>query len=329
MSLKVLSRDEIFASAPKWREPGASNYLAMYSSVFGGVVTDPALMVVPVDDHIINRGDAIFEYFPVVNGHAYCFNAHMTRLAKSAEIISLTLPYSTEPLRQVILETVGISGAKDCGVRLFATRGMGDFACDPTTPKKSELYVIVLRTKVGENFPARFLKEGASAMTTHVPLKMGFFAQVKTTDYVLNALVDLEAHRNNVDFGIWFDQDGHMSESSTENVVIVSQDGMLKYPRFEHMLRGTGLVRGVQLAAELVKSGELKSIAQTNITQHEVYEASELFGMTSGSVLPMVKFDGRTIGSGKPGPVALRLARLFEKDLVEGPAEVRTPVPYR
>jgi branched-chain amino acid aminotransferase len=329
MSLKVLSRDEILASAPKWREPGASNYLAMYSSVFGGVVTDPALMVVPVDDHIINRGDAIFEYFPVVNGHAYCFNAHMARLAKSAEIISLNLPFFMEPLKQVVLETVGISGAKDCGVRIFVTRGMGDFACDPTTPKKSELYVVVLRKQVWENFPARFLTEGATAITTHVPLKMGFFAQVKTTDYVLNALVDLEAHRANADFGIWFDQNGYMSESSTENVVIVTQDGILKYPTFAHMLKGTGLMRGVQLAAEVVKSGELKGIVQTNITPYEVQEASELFGLTSGSVMPMVKFDGRTIGSGKPGPVALKLATLFKKDLTEGPAEVRTPVPYR
>jgi len=301
----------------------------MYSSVFGGVVTDPALMVVPVDDHIINRGDSIFEYFPVVNGRAYCFESHMTRLRRSAEIISLNLPFDMDTLRQVILETVGVSGAKDCGVRIFVTRGMGDFACDPTTPKKSELYVVVLRKQVWENFPARFLTEGATAITTHVPLKMGFFAQVKTTDYVLNALVDLEAHRANADFGIWFDQNGYMSESSTENVVIVTQDGILKYPTFEHMLKGTGLMRGVQLAAELVKTGELKGIVQTNITRYEVQEASELFGMTSGSVMPMVKFDGRTIGSGKPGPVALKLARLFEKDLKEGPAEVRTPVPYR
>ncbi len=329
MNLKVLSRDDIFAGAPKWREPGATSYLAMYSSVFGGVVTDPALMLVPVDDHVINRGDAIFEYFPVVNGRAYCFESHMTRLRRSAEIISLNLPFDTDTLKQTILETVGISGAKDCGVRIFVTRGMGDFACDPTTPKKSELYVVVLRKQVWENFPTRFLTEGATAMTTHVPLKMGFFAQVKTTDYVLNALVDLEAHRANVDFGIWFDQNGYMSESSTENVVIVTQDGTLKYPTFEHMLKGTGLMRGVQLAAELVKSGELKGIVQTNITRYEVQEASELFGMTSGSVMPMVKFDGRTIGSGKPGPVALKLAKLFEKDLKEGPAEVRTPVPYR
>ena len=55
MSLKVLSRDDVFTKSPAWREPGITNYLTMYSSVFGGVVTDPALMVIPLDDRVINR----------------------------------------------------------------------------------------------------------------------------------------------------------------------------------------------------------------------------------------------------------------------------------
>ncbi|MFC2008872.1 aminotransferase class IV [Chloroflexota bacterium] len=329
MSLKILSRDEIFAEAPKWREPGGSNYLAMYSSVFGGVVTDPTLMVIPVDDRVVNRGDAIFEYFPIINGHAYCFEAHMARLSRSAEIISLDLPFDLDTLKQIALETIAISGRKDCGVRMFVTRGIGDFGCDPTTPKKSHIYIVVLGTTVWDNYPARLREEGASAITTHVPLKMGFYAQVKTTDYVLNALVELEARRNNADFGIWFDQEGHLTESSTENVVIVSREGMLKYPTFAHMLKGTGLIRGAQLATELVTSGELKGICQTDITQHEVYDSAEIIILTSGSVIPVVRLDGRTVGDGKRGPIFHRLWELFEKDMAEGPSEVRTPVDYR
>lgn len=62
--LKILSRDEIFSKEPEWRSSGHSKYFAMYSSVFGGVVTDPALMVVSLDDHMVYRGDGIF-------GHDY------------------------------------------------------------------------------------------------------------------------------------------------------------------------------------------------------------------------------------------------------------------
>jgi len=329
MSLKILSRDEIFTTNPRWREPGASNYLAMYSSVFGGVVTDPALMVMPLDDHVINRGDGIFEYFPVVDGHAYCFEAHMMRLRRSAEIISLDLPFNIDTIGQITLETVSLSGARDCGVRMFVSRGMGDFSCSPTSPKNSLLYVIVMRTTAEDGYPARMFAEGATAITAHVPLKPGFYAQVKSTDYLLNALVALEAYRSGADFGIWFDREGRLAESSTENVAIVSDDGNLKYPPFVHSLRGTGMVRAAQLASELISSGELKGVSQTDITQHEVYESSELFLLSSGTVLPIVKFDGRTVGNGKPGPVCHRLSGLFKRDMTEGPADVRTPIPYR
>ena len=37
------------------------NYLAFYSSELGGIVTDPALMVVSVDDHLVHRGHAVFD----------------------------------------------------------------------------------------------------------------------------------------------------------------------------------------------------------------------------------------------------------------------------
>ena len=36
----------------------ANNFYAMYSSVFGGIVTDPALMVLPLDDHMVQIGRA-------------------------------------------------------------------------------------------------------------------------------------------------------------------------------------------------------------------------------------------------------------------------------
>jgi len=326
MSLKILSKDEIFSEVPEWREPGRSNYLAMYSSVFGGVVTDPALMVIPLDDHIINRGDGIFEAFPVKNGYAYCFNAHLARLERSAEIISLDLPFDIATIRQIALETIAISGAKDCSVRLFVSRGLGDFSCDPTTPKKSLFYVIVY---LGISPRSGTSPEGALAITTHVPIKPGFYAQAKTTCYVLNALVHLEAHRNNASYGIWYDQEGHLAEAATSCVAIVNQEKILKYPRFEHILKGTGLIRGVELAKDLVKSGELKGISQTDITQHEVYESSEMLVFGSGNITPVVKYDGRTIGTGKPGPVFHRLRELSQKDMAEGPSEVRTPVTYR
>jgi len=49
----------------------AANFYAMYSSVLGGLVTDPALMVLPLDDHMVHRGHAVFYTAPLTHGMLY------------------------------------------------------------------------------------------------------------------------------------------------------------------------------------------------------------------------------------------------------------------
>jgi len=327
MALKILSREEIFTEDPEWRKPGRSNYLAMYSSVFGGVVTDPALMVLPLDDHMVHRGDAVFEAFTVVNGSVYDFDSHMNRFKASLEMISLDLPYDMDTIKEIVLETIAISNARDAVIRLYASRGIGDFGCDPTTCGKSQFYAVVAIFPPESN-PSNMSAEGISAMTSHVPMKPGFYAQVKSTCYLLNALSFMEAHRNNVDIAIWFDQNGYMAEAPIESVAIVSKDKIYKYPKFDHILKGTTLLRSAELVKELVKSKELNGISQTDISHQDVYDCMEMFMLVTGWVVPIVRFDGRTIGTGKPGPIFHRILELLEKDKMHN-KEVLTPVPYK
>jgi len=55
--------------------------LAFYSSVLGGIVTDPALMVLPIDDHMAHRGHAVFDTANVVSqGRVYGLDMHLDRL---------------------------------------------------------------------------------------------------------------------------------------------------------------------------------------------------------------------------------------------------------
>src|ERR1035437_7237347 len=76
------------ADFPRWaaglRQPWQAGYYAMYSSGFGGIVTDPLLMLLPMDDHLVHRGDGIFEAFKVVDGALYNFQVHLDRLHDSA-----------------------------------------------------------------------------------------------------------------------------------------------------------------------------------------------------------------------------------------------------
>jgi branched-chain amino acid aminotransferase len=321
--LSILSKDEIFPQKPEWRDPERSKYFAMYSSVFRGVVTDPALMVIPLDDHMVHRGDGIFEAFKCVNGYIYNLGAHLTRLEKSAKLVSLQLPFDIDNIKQIIIETIAIGGVKDCVVRAFVSRGLGGFDCAPKECRGSNLYIMVLELWVA---PEYFYARGVSAITSQIPVKPSFFAQAKTCNYLPNVLMDIEAERNKVDFVIGLDEEGYLTEGATENMAIVSKERVLIYPKFDHMLRGTTLLRGVELAKELVKSGELKAISQENISREEAYKSPEMLIFSTGpNVIPVVRYDEKIIGSGKPGPVFHRLSQLFQKDITEN-REILTPV---
>ncbi|HQE25472.1 MAG TPA: aminotransferase class IV, partial [Candidatus Atribacteria bacterium] len=133
MDLRVLSQEDIFSPRLEWRfEPEVPDYFAMYSSLWGGVVKDPALMVIPLDDHMVHRGDGIFEAFKCVNGHIYNLDAHLSRLENSARLISLHLPFDLETIKEIALKTVAIAGVKDCIIRVYVSRGLGNaFSCSP------------------------------------------------------------------------------------------------------------------------------------------------------------------------------------------------------
>jgi D-alanine transaminase len=49
---------------------------------------------------------------------------------------------------------------------------------------------------------------------------------------------------------------------------------------------------------------------------HELQSAREAFlTSTSSRVLPVTSVDGRAIGNGRPGPIAMRLRELYEAEL--------------
>src|SRR4026208_343583 len=83
---------------------------AFYSSQLGGIVTDPALMVIPFDDHMVHRGHGIFDTAAVVDRKIYDLEAHLDRFVLSAERSKLRLPGSREAMRDIIIKTTAASG---------------------------------------------------------------------------------------------------------------------------------------------------------------------------------------------------------------------------
>uniref|UniRef100_A0A803QWF6 Uncharacterized protein n=1 Tax=Cannabis sativa TaxID=3483 RepID=A0A803QWF6_CANSA len=63
---------------------GKQQFLAMYSSIFGGITTDPAAMVIPIDDHMVHRGHGVFDTAAIMEGYLYELDQHVNRIIRSA-----------------------------------------------------------------------------------------------------------------------------------------------------------------------------------------------------------------------------------------------------
>src|SRR5919109_2214389 len=101
-TLQVLSADDVVARVKALRSRQPVKYSAFYSSQLGGIVTDPALMVIPFDDHMVHRGHGIFDTAGLVNGRIYDLEAHLDRFGASAQRSKLVLPGTRQEIRDVI-----------------------------------------------------------------------------------------------------------------------------------------------------------------------------------------------------------------------------------
>lgn len=312
-------------AAARWREFCASRPLpafAFYSSLFGGVVTDPEWMFAPADDHLVHRGDGVFETLRVVAGAVYAMGPHLDRLRASAEAIGLGLPMTPEGLTEAVVQTIRAAGRPDVLVRLIVSRGPGGWAVNPYESRAPQVYIAVYA--IGRPF-MELHPEGARVRTSRTPLKGGFLATIKTCNYIPNALMKKEAVDAGVDFTVAFDEQGRLAEGATENFGIVDADGILRTPPAERILAGVTMTRCAALAAAAPERHGLRGVACSHISRADIATAREalIFG-TSCEVVSVVELDGRRIGDGRPGPVAAALWRSLRDDMLNNPAW-RTP----
>lgn len=291
-----------------------AGYYAMYSSWWDAITTDPNLMVVPVDDHMVHRGDGLFETFKCVDGAIYNLGAHLARLEGGARAIALDLPWSRADLARIVGAVLKAGGRRDALVRIFVSRGPGGHSANPYECPAPLLMVLAIR------LPPAFMEahpEGAKVGVSGVPNKDGFFAQVKSVNYLPNVLMKKQAVDAGMDFMLGFDKNGHMTELPTENFGVVTKGRVLRVPKPGHILLGTTMLRVLELAREkLVPAGILAGVEEADVSRAELETVAEMlvFG-TTPNVTAVTAFAGRPVGDGKPGPVWRELNRAFEDDL--------------
>ena len=89
--------------------PGEVGLFAFYSSVAGAITTAPELMTLPIDDHAIVRGHAVFDTCTLAAGRMYRLGIHLQRFLQSARAARIPLPYGDDDdanVRQLAARTL-------------------------------------------------------------------------------------------------------------------------------------------------------------------------------------------------------------------------------
>lgn len=310
MKKNIVGRDEWLACLPKRDK----KLYAMYSSVTDCIVTDQSIMMLPIDDHMVHRGDGVFESFKCIDGSIYNLEDHLERLERSGSQLGITLPVPRNEMEDIVVQTVRAGGERNALVRLLVSRGQGTMGINPYDCSGAEFYVIVYELKradIGQ------LPEGVSVAVSKVPVKPGMFATIKTCNYLPNVLMKKEAVDLGVDFTVSLDEHRNLAEGATENIGIVTRGKELFMPPPERALAGTTAKRALEFAVQLKQERVLTSAEYRPISLGMVRSAAEVhvYG-TTPNITPVTVFEGKPVGDGKPGPIAQRLFEMLREEMV-------------
>ncbi|AHM61228.1 D-amino-acid transaminase [Flammeovirgaceae bacterium 311] len=258
--------------------------------------------VLPLQDLSMFRGYAIFDYARTHQGKPLLLERYLKRFRSSAEALGLALQQSDEALTKIILELIERNDFPESGVRLLLT---GGYSADMFTPAAPNL---VIRIENSILAPPTAYTEGVSLLTDEY---LRDWPGVKHTNY-LNAIRHWPRVSAAGATEILYHWQGEVLECSRSNFFIV-KGGKVITPTTDHIL--AGITRAGVLALARQQGIETE---ERIFSLEEVGKADEAFITgTTKRVMPVVKIDGRSIGSGKPGPVSQKLLQLWAEQ-VEG-----------
>ena len=125
--------------------------------------------------------------------------------------------------------------------------------------------------------------------------------------YVSNCLMKNEALQNGFDDAIALDHNGHVTEGTVANLFLVRK-GTLVTPSVS-----SDILEGITRDSILAIARDLKiKVEERQVDRTELYIADEAFICgTSARIVPIISIDKRTVGNGKIGPIASKLAEKY------------------
>jgi branched-chain amino acid aminotransferase len=278
--------------------------MSEYLMYLNGKFVSDSQPVVSFFDHGFLYGDGVFEGLRAYKGRVFKLREHVDRLFDSAKAIDLNIGMSKEEVEEAILETLRQNKLEEAYIRPVVSRGDGDLGLDPSKCPKANVFIVV------RPWPSLYDTLELKGITVSVRRNAAdaLPPNIKSLNYLNNILARIEANAKGAEEAIFLDSNGYVSEGSADNIFIVKNGTVYTPPTINNL---KGITRAA--AIELLEKNKIP-IHIENIGLFDVYTADEIFVTgTAAEAAAVVWVDGRTIGTGKMGPVTALMLKEFER----------------
>jgi len=261
---------------------------------------------ISVFDHGLLYGDGIFEGIRAYNGRVFKLKEHIDRLFCSAKAILLNVPVSHAETVEAVVATCRRNRIRNGYIRLLVTRGVGTLGLNPRRCRNPSLIIIADKIQL---YPPALYEKGLEIITvpTVRNLHSALNPAIKSLNYLNNILAKIEANNSGCEEAIMLNAEGFVSECTGDNLFIVRAGQLFTPPLSAGALYGITREVVMEMARE-----EGFEVSEPNLTRYDVFNADECFLTGTGAeLIPVVKVDGRVIGTGKPGPVTKMLVEKY------------------
>lgn len=256
-------------------------------------------------------GDGVWEGMRLHSGHLVFQDLHMDRLFEGAKAIDIDIGLSKPDLLARIYALLDAGGMhSDVHIRLMVTRGLKRTPYQhPNANVGPATIVIIPEYKIASEATAR---KGLKLFTVHVRRGYPDVQDPKLNSHSkLNCITAcIQADKAGADEGLMLDPHGFVATCNSTHFFIVRR-GEVWTSTGDFCLAGITRSNIIRLCRE-----NHIPVYEKNFSLTEVYGADEAFVTgTFGGLTPAIDIDGRTVGSGAPGPMTEKLRQLF-KDLI-------------
>ncbi len=276
---------------------------------------------IPMIDMGFLHSDVCYDVVSVWKGSFFRLDDHMDRFEKSYQGLGFKMPYTKEEMRQILIDMVARSGLRDAYVYFCATRGLPDL----DDPRDMDKY-----TQAFYAFAVPFIwlvdpeeqELGSDVIISSVPRipKECVDPTIKNHHWGDLTRADKEAHAKGAKTAFLLDLEGNLTEGVGFNIFVI-KDGRLLTPDSNCLL---GITR--KTVFDLAKEMNIEAHA-CKVPVETVRAADEIFMCTTaGGIMPVKSLDDVPVGSGKSGPITMKLHEAFWK--AHDRPEYSTPVNY-